>query len=224
MISVCITVEGRTELHFVKQILSAHLGRHGIMPESRCVLSGRDNSTAREFRGGLTKYHKARKDILNWIKCRIDSTCYFATMFDYYALPHDFPGYEKAQAVTAPYERVAILEQALADDINHPRFIPYIQLHEFEALLLAAPRQLNWEYLEHDKAIANLVKMAEGKNPELINDGHETAPSKRILKEIPEFDKATSGVAVAKEIGLPKLREQCLHFDEWITKLEQLAS
>ena len=56
----------------------------------------------------------------------------FTTMFDLYALPDDFPGYEAAKAIGEPYARVAALETAFAEAINDSRFIPYIQLHEFE--------------------------------------------------------------------------------------------
>ena len=107
--------------------------------------------------------------------------------------------------------------------MNKPNFIPYIQLHEFESLILADPAKLDWEYLEHDQPIGNLVKMVGSQNPELINDGRETAPSKRILKEIPEYDKVTSGVSVAAHIGLGALRASCKHFDEWVSRLEKLG-
>jgi len=65
--------------------------------------------------------------------------------------------------------------------------------------------------------------MVNEQNPELIDDGPETAPSKRILREIPEYDKATAGVSVAAHIGLPTLRKKCRHFDEWVTQLESLG-
>jgi hypothetical protein len=144
-------------------------------------------------------------------------------MFDFYALPNDFPGYAEAYAQRDPYERIKILEERLAADINDHRFIPYIQLHEFEALILADPKELSWEYLEHDEPIHNLIAMVGNQNPELINDGQETAPSKRILKEIPEYDKATAGPAVAGKIGLSVLRAKCKHFHEWLSRLERLV-
>ena len=71
-----------------------------------------------------------------------------------------------------------------------------------------------------------LLVTAEGQtelNPELINDGPETAPSKRILKEIPEYDKASAGVSVTSKIGLPQLRNRCRHFNEWLGQLENLG-
>jgi hypothetical protein len=54
---------------------------------------------------------------------------------------------------------------------------------------------LDIEYFDCEKSIRNLITMVGDKNPELINDGKETAPSKRILKEIPEYDKVTAGVS-----------------------------
>lgn len=90
--------------------------------------------------------------------------------------------------------------------VNDRRFIPYIQLHEFETLIFSDPQMLNREYLEHDIPIENLKAMAEGQNPELINDGSTTAPSKRIIAEIPEYDKATAGVEVVAACTLVMLR------------------
>ena len=76
--------------------------------------------------------------------------------------------------------------------------------------------------MEHERPIAELVKMMEGEDPELINDGQDTAPSKRILKKIPEYDKATAGVRIVGRIGLPTLRAKCPHFNEWLYQLEEL--
>ena len=222
MIRLHITTEGATELNFVRQVLARHLGDFNIVADARSVLTSKDNRLSREFRGGLVSYQKARQDILNWIKEDNHPECRFTSMFDLYALPQDFPGYAEAQAQRDAYQQVEILEAHLKQDIGEERFIPYIQLHEFEALILADPQQLGEEYLEHDQAIDNLISMVGDKNPELINNGPETAPSKRILNEIPEYDKATAGPAVTKRIVIPKLRERCRHFHEWLSTLEQL--
>ena len=223
IIRLHITAEGQTEQKFTRKILAPHLAHFTVVVDARCVLTGKDNRAAREYRGGLISYQKAKADILTWMKEDSHPECRFATMFDLYALPEDFPGYDKAGKQTNPYERVCILEEALAADIKDRRFIPYIQLHEFETLILADPKQLEWEYLEHDSQIHNLVVMVDGRNPELINDGSETAPSKRILKEIPEYNKVTAGVLVVEQIGLNTLRSKCKHFSEWIEKLENLG-
>jgi len=167
---------------------------------------------------------KPRWDITTWIKEDSNNDVWFTTMFDLYALPDDFPGYAEAQQAAAPCKKVAELEKKLSEDINCPRFIPYIQLHEFEALLLADPSKLDWEFLEHEKAIQSLVHLMRDRNPEEINDGEATAPSKRIIAAIPDYEgrKASSGPIVASKIGLATLRKRCRHFADWVTRLEGL--
>jgi hypothetical protein len=214
-------VEGQTEQSFVQNVLSPHLAAFNVFADARSVLTSKDTKAHKEYRGGLIGYQKARADIVTWLKEDQHPECRFATMFDLYALPADFPCYADAAKLMDPYARVLSLESAFGKDINDRRFIPYIQLHEFEALILADPKQIDWEYLDHDHPIGNLVKMVGTQNPELINDGFETAPSKRILKEIPEYDKVTSGVSIVQKIGLPALRQKCRHFSNWLQKLEQ---
>ncbi len=222
MIRLHVTTEGATERNFLNQVLAPYLAQFGVFADARDVMTSRDQRWNREHRGGMTSYQRAKQDILTWMKQDGGASCWFTTMFDLYGLPDDFPAL-KSTAHDDPYARVAALEHAMAEDLGHPRFIPYIQLHEFESLLLADIRHLDWEYLEHDRQIANLVQMVGDTNPELINEGKQTAPSKRILNEIPEFDKPTSGVIVTKHIGLTTLRQRCLHFNEWVARLEVLG-
>jgi hypothetical protein len=180
--------------------------------------------TSKVQKGGLESYEKAKNDIKDWMSKDKSSQCRFTTMFDLYALPKDFPGWELAEKKKKndPYGCVKHLECELAKDIGSPRFIPYIQLHEFEALLLADPRKLEEVYDLRKKEIEHLSNMVKGQNPELIDGGRETAPSKRILKEIPGYRKKTAGIFVVEKIGLPTLRQKCHHFDEWVRKLEEL--
>lgn len=147
-------------------------------------------------------------------------------MFDLYGLPDDFPGYEAAALQDDPYQRVQALEDALADDIDDHRFIPYIQLHEFEALLLSDPEKLGAEFIGSADGIARLAAMvARFSSPEHVNDRSDTAPSKRIIRAIPEYEgrKASAGPIVADKIGLPTLRSKCAHFAGWLAKLENLG-
>ena len=219
-----IIAEGQTEQQFVLKVLAPHLAHYHVYADARCILTSKDKHTGRQSRGGLPNYIKAKNDIQRWLKEDSRTNCRFSTMFDFYALPNDFPDFSNAQKKTDPYQKIACLEAALAQDIGDNRFIPYIQLHEFEALILADARKLDWEYFEHEAAIASLVTMVGDTCPELINDGAETAPSKRILKQIPEYDKVTAGWTVVEQIGLATLRHKCPHFNEWLTGLEQLGA
>jgi hypothetical protein len=174
----------------------------------------------------MTTYAKVKKDIQQWIKHENDSDRRFTTMFDYYALPDDFPGYSNAKRLTNPYDKVACIEQAFAEDMDDYRFIPYLQLHEFEALLFSDLDLLLLEYENKGKEVENLKYILSqspfNNNPELIDEGKETSPSHRIISQIPEYQKISSGSLLTGLISIEVLRDKCKHFNEWLTKLELL--
>lgn len=63
---------------------------------------------------------------------------FVTTMIDFYAVPTDTPGLEDARRLNDPYQKVQKIEaEMLHEESDNPHFIPYIQLHEFEALLFA---------------------------------------------------------------------------------------
>jgi len=218
--------EGETGEAVAQAVLREPLAQVDVAAFVRCVETSRDKKRSKIYRGGLLDYQRAKRDLLRWMKEDQHTDAFFTTMFDLYALPDDFPGYLEAKKLTDPFQRVASLEDAFRTDIDHPRFVPYIQLHEFEALLLSDPSKFDWEFLEHEGAIKRLVELC-GKfsTPELIDDGEQTAPSKRIIQEIPEYGarKASAGPVIAAKFGLAVLRQKCRHFHEWLTKLEALA-
>lgn len=220
-----ITAEGQTEEAFVNSTLKYHLAQFGVFADVRCVLTSRKRN--REFRGGMTTYLKARNDIARWLLEETNNTdVVFTTMFDYYALPEDFPGYAEAMKQQNPYLKVATIEQAFADDIKDCRFIPYIQLHEFESLLFVNPQKFEIEYFDKPDGIAALLEIAQRfGNPELINQGEETAPSKRIINVYGDYaaNKPAIGSMIAHEIGIEAMKKGCAHFNEWLTKLEQIG-
>lgn len=224
MIRLHFIVEGQTEETFVNQTLVPHLAHMSIVSDARCVATSRKGRV--KHRGGVHSYQQVKNDIVRWMSEDRNSDARFTTMLDLYALPQSFPGYESASQLQDPLQRVEALESALKEDIgDRRRFIPYIQLHEFEALLLSDPQKLGAHFQCGDDAIRRLADMASCcLSPEMINDGSETAPSKRIIAEIPEYRgaKASAGPIVANHIGLDALRLKCEHFGEWLDKLERL--
>ena len=195
-----VVVEGQTEQRFIEKVLANYLGHQQIGATARAV------ETRRGYKGGLTSYQKAKNDIQRWLKEDQNRDVYFTTMFDLYGLPSDFPAYSETSALP-PYQRIEMLEQRLAEDIADRRFIPYIQLHEFEALIFAAPEKLAEEYLTNAGKFEQLYQIGAEQNPELINDDPTTAPSKRILQAIPEYSKAVGGINVVNAIGITKIRQ-----------------
>ena len=214
-------VEGQTEETFVRNQLAPHLVQMSIWAYVRCVQTSRKRNI--KHRGGLSSYAQARGDISRWMRDEPKHNVRFTTMFDLFRLPRGFPGYDAASGFDLS-SRATALENAMLEDIGDNRLVPYIQVHEFEALVLADPRALSDEYPESAPGVDRLAEMAASfPSPEQINGDPETAPSKRIMQEISNYRKTTS-VNITKQIGLPNLRDKCPHFGAWVDKLESLGS
>ena len=222
-----IIVEGSSEEVFVNDVLMKHFASLNIFVSSRKIKTGWDREHNKPAKGGLSKYIKFRNDVLRWIQAdRNNPKYWYTSMLDLYAFPKDelSPYSKNNQSITDPYQKVTTLEAAIAQDIDHPQFIPYIQLHEFEAFLLVDPDRLITMYPNNRTDINRLKKDIGSLRPEEINESPQTAPSKRIIKYIPDYEgqKAQVGPLVAEDIGLTTLRDNCPHFNEWITKLENI--
>jgi len=119
-----------------------------------------------------------------------------------------------------------VLETALATEFADPRFVPYIQLHEFEALLYCDLGELQKRIANSAAGIEALGRNVKGLEPEEINEGPTTAPSKRIIRHLPiyERNKVRVGAPAAAAIGLNRLRLKCPHFGAWVSRLEALGT
>jgi len=221
-------VEGQTEQTFANNVLRPHLYQFDVSLDG-AILAEIGRKKQQKFRGGVTRYITFKRGLTNLLKQHNRPEVTISTMIDLYALPDDFPGWAEAEKMRIdPTKRVIHLEKELAGDINpdSTHFIPYIQLHEYEALLFVDPSKMEHFYSEHPNQIAELRKIADGNpNPELIDDGKHTAPSKRIIAHLPDYDgaKLVVGPQVAERIGLAALRAKCPHFDQWVKSLEQLG-
>jgi Domain of unknown function (DUF4276) len=217
-----ILAEGKAELEFAKRALASYFEPFNIVVDSRCITTSRK----KHKKGGLISYIQAKNDLKKWIAEEKGRFPYFTTMFDLYALPDDFPGFEASLKIADPYERVEFLENALSKDIDYHKFIPYIQLHEFEALLLANPEVLLAEYIDIEYQVERLKEIVQehDNNPEKVNTGKHTAPSKRIISLIPEYEgnKVSVGAVLAGIEGIEIQKERCPHFGAWIDKIEKL--
>ena len=222
-----VLCEGQTEQGFVEKVLRPYLQDKGITGVKGILITTNKKKNAR---GGMLTYNDALTDLRLLQQTKIDGDFerhIFTTMFDFYALPDDFPGFEKIKTIRDPYLKVSNLEKDFADEINDNRFIPYIQLHEFEALLFCGIEHISTLYPGSEKRCKQLTTDLETiKNPELINNSPATAPSKRIIKAIEgdkkthyNYNKPKTGKFVTGKIGIDMLRAKCKHFNEWIEKL-----
>jgi hypothetical protein len=219
LIRLHLVVEGQTEESFVRDILAPELWPRGVTADVHRVTTGRKRS--RVFRGGITTYQQLRNDLLRWMTQDPNLDAWFSTMVDLYRLPRDFPQYADSRKEADPVKRVRLLEESLQGDIQHARFIPYIQLHEFEALLFADPEKFEHAFPGRLRAIAELQRIrSQFRSPEQIDDGEDTAPSKRIAAVVPGYAKAVAGPLIVRQIGMATLRRECEHFHDWMTRLE----
>ena len=217
--------EGVTESTFADTVLKPHLANFGIYLHPP-VLIAHARKKGRVHRGGGRKYMPMKKDILRFLAQEKGADVYFTTMIDLYAIHADFPGLAEAEKLRHnPYKRVDALEQSFANDIGDGRFVPYIQLHEYEAYLFSDPTCFQHFYDGHNRQISALKAIADKHaTPELINDGPNSAPSKRIIAELPDYEGAKSAIGpqVAERIGLDMIRGKCPHFAAWVRRLEML--
>jgi hypothetical protein len=219
--------EGTTEQTFADTVLTPHLAGFGVYLH-RPVTIADARKKGRIHRGGGRRYLPIKNDIGRFLSQEKGADVYFTTMIDLYAIAADFPEMAEADKLRhLPVNRVEVLEQAFAADIRDRRFIPYIQLHEFEAYLFSDPSAFELLYDDQQKATAALQAIADSHDtPELIDDGQHSAPSKRIISHFPDYEhtKSSVGPLVAELIGLEVIRDKCPHFAGWLTRLESLGS
>jgi hypothetical protein len=213
-----ITAEGFSEERFVKDILYHHLLQFDIYTDVRKVLTSRKLKK----RGGIVGYHKFKNDVTQWLK--EDPKAYHTTLIDLYGLSNDFPGVIPTKGQNGNL-RAKIIESLILKDIDFDNFLPFVQPHEYEALLFSDPDKMYQWLSVFNAGISqrSFHKIREAvNNPEEINDSPETSPSNRILKLCSSYDKIDDGVLILKEIGLKQIRSACPHFNEWVLMLEGL--
>ncbi len=226
MARLYLFAEGQTEQTFAGTVLTPHLTNFEVYMHPP-VLIAHAKKKGIVHRGGGRNYAPMKNDIRRFLAQEKDGNVFFTTMIDLYAIPADFPRLTEAESLRhLPYERVKALENAFANDIADCRFVPFIQLHEYEAYLFTDPTQFEYFFSLREKQISALKAIADSyESPELINDGPHSAPSKRIIAEISDYtnQKAIVGPQMLELIGLDAIRNKCPHFNSWISNLENLG-
>ena len=221
MIRVHVICEGQTEEMFVNELLQAVFFSKGIhlIPS----LVGKPG-----HKGGNFKFDRLYPDVKN--RLLGDRSCYCTTFFDFYGLPTQFPGKNEAVIQNNIKEKAATVAKAMSEALEKQlgseamrRFIPFIQMYEFEALLFSDPvafaKGIGKQSLEND--FERIVR--EFPTPEHINDSPQTAPSKRIEQLVLGYEKPIMGNLAAMEVGLTVMRQKCHLFNNWLEHLENLA-
>lgn len=209
-----IICEGPTEQAFCNDILRDH-----FLPKDILL----DAPTIKHSNGGIVAWETLKKQIITHLN---EGNCIVSLFVDYYRIrdSYNFPGWMNSKSITDIYDRMRYLFEQMSLDIDinlRSRFIPYIQLHEFEGLLFSDisvfPNNFTKDELDFS-LLETAVKSAH--TPEEINNGPNTAPSERLKRAIKGYDKIVYGFCLASDIGLKTIREKCILFNEWIEKLE----
>jgi hypothetical protein len=155
---------------------------------------------------------------------------YVTTLFDLYGLPADFPGHAETRGEADPIARARGIEEALQAEVikasgSHPkRFFAHVQPYEFEALFFSDVSRFGEERSEWTAFAEKLIETRNAfTTPEHIDGGDVTHPSARLRRLLtPGYQKVLHGSAIAKRIGVERIRAECCHFDAWLTRMEAL--
>ncbi len=211
---VIIICEGETEREFCKNVLATHLIQSNIFIQAPLI---------KRSMGGIVRWSILKKEIETHLR---EANVIVSTFIDYYGLyqKYDFPSWSEGEKIVNKNARLDFLEVSMNEDIlaslRH-RYIPYLQLHEFEGLLFN-DIQLFYDKVPKEELIGieELKKtFADYDNPEMINNNRETAPSKRLKRIIKGYNKPLYGHYFAEAIGIDQIRAKSPRFNQWVEKI-----
>lgn len=221
MIRVHIICEGQTEETFIKNLLY-----EPFLSKNICLYPSLIGKPG--HKGGLVNFNRLLVDIRNRLLGDVNSYC--TTFFDYYGLKEDFPGKSESANYESIEEKADVICRKLIEQLGASiepnamkKFIPYVQMHEFEGLLFSDPHKFATGICEVDLSMEFQRIRNQFETPETINDNRLSAPSKRILSLFPKYEKPIYGSLAALDIGLDTIREECKLFNNWLNQLENLS-
>ncbi len=202
-------VEGDCEVQFVHNHVMPYLYSLGYQN----TMNAQAITTNRKLnqKGGGNNYEYLKNEI-NRILAQPNTIV--TTFIDFFKLPTNTPKY------SADVHQIDTIEEAISENIGSSFLIPYIQKHEFEALLFAD--MAGFELVVDDNSsIQQLQQIIDDyPNPEDINNNPATAPSKR-LQQIFNYHKVSDSDLIADMIGLQKIIEKCPRFAQWLETIRE---
>lgn len=219
-IEVIAIVEGKTEQIFIETILAPYIGTKNIGIRATQVSKPGQ-------KGGDVRFSRVKRDLALHLKQRTDT--YVTTFIDYYGTK-EWPGLDLVSQQASPAQIADTINNATRTQVvslfpeqeTERRFIPFVAVHEFEALLFSDPGILAGQLGINESKVATVI--SQFGSPEAINNDPLTAPSKRLDAWSPngKFLKTTMGVTIAKAIGIKKIRSKCPLFNKWLENFEEI--
>ena len=192
-------MEGQTEETFVKDVLAEHLRTVDVVPYP--VLLGRARGRHGGDNVGIDRLVSEMVDLHR--------------NYDAVTSLVDFYGFRDKEDRTVEELEEHLIERIEGCISDARRVFPYVQKHEFEALLFSDVAAFKAIGSEADGVV---------ETPEDIDDDPENAPSRRIAGVVAGYHKRLHGPPVTLEAGLAKIRAECSRFRAWLTRLEGLAN
>lgn len=212
MIRLAISVEGQTEEEFVKSVLATHLRPMKIEPIP--ILLGRARGHGG---GGNVSVERLASDMVELYQ----SFGAVTSLVDFYG----FRAKGKMTVEELEKHLNGKIQKKIGCGWDQRKVIPYVQKHEFESLLFSDVEAFGALMGVTEQNIRKLNEArSQFSTPEDINDHQDAAPSKRIARIVPRYEKAVDGPVLAMEIGLKTIRTKCPRFCEWVTRLESLGN
>lgn len=208
-----IVCEGPTEHEFCMDVLSPVFLKEDIYIDAPLV---------KKSNGGIVPWQNIKRQIENHLH---EGNAYVSILVDYYGIKdsYNFPGWEKSKSISSKVDKLDYLCTMMKADITSElasRFIPYIQIHEFESLLFSDISVFRNNFDNHEMEFSKLEDaINEFPNPEDINSRPTLAPSKRLLDAINGYEKVVYGSCLAEEIGLEMILKKCPLFNKWFSTL-----
>lgn len=202
MIRLAVVAEGQTEAEFTKEILADHLRLRNVEP-TPVVMNG--NVSTQRLAELIARLYWSHNAVTSLV---------------------DFYGFKQRGDASVAGLETEIREQVhqrIRRGWDGSKVLPYVQRHEFEALLFADVAA--FLCIDVDEEGIGLLQRIRSQfdTPEDINDHHDTAPSKRI-SQVVQYSKVADGPVVAAEVGLAKMRSACPRFGAWLAQLEALGT
>ena len=213
MIRLAVPVEGQTEEEFVNSLLADHLRSRQVAPTP--ILLGRARRPG--VGGGNVSAPRLALEMAHLYH----SFDVVTSLVDFYGFRH-----KGGRTVEELETHLGCAVRARVGRRWHQaKVLPYVQKHEFESLLFADVTAFTAIAGVHEESINRLEYVrSRFHTPEEIDDGPETAPSKRIVGVLPSYRKSLHGPRVAKRMGIGTIRKECPRFDQWLRRLESIGN
>lgn len=212
-----VVCEGQVEETFVRNTLAPFLPNVQAVPKL-VGCSGRSKQG-----GGGSTWGRVERELR--LQLKNSGQIWVTTMIDFYQLPKDTPGFDAiAKNPKKPTDTAAHLQNCIAEQIGDQRLIPFLMVHEFEALLFCNPEVIG-SYFDSPQLAKELEQIKNGhESPEHINGGKDTNPAGRLngllQKHLPHgYAKRSHGPTLADRIGLKCMSAECPHFADWLDRL-----